>query len=504
MPLPHIYPSLAHLLADAAERAPEREALVCGEERLNYGEYLACSGAFARELLEHDLRGERVALVLGNSPDICIAMFGVHAAGAVAVPLNPDYTAHELEPILADAAPRGIVYDETSRAAVEPLADRLGIRYRVHAGEGGRRLTAARAGDASLPEPFPGPGDLATIQYTGGTTGRAKGAMLSHHAITVNIAQREAMSPTESDVERILAVLPLFHVYGVSMCLHNAPYCRGTLVMVSRYHPERVIDALERERITLLAGSPTLFTGLLAFAGFPARSFPALKLSYSGGASLPEEVLRRWEAATGTPIYEGYGQSEAGPVISFNPVGRRKTGSVGVPLPETELQIVDVETGERVLPAGERGEIRLRGPQVMSGYWNNAEETARTLRDGWLYTGDIGELDEDGYVYIRDRKKDMVIVSGFNVYPREVEEVLYQHPAVAEVAVVGVPDAYRGELVKAYVVPAAGAQADAEALRAHCAERLIRYKVPAIIELVDALPRTGAGKIDKKALRART
>jgi len=503
MTLPLVHPSLVHMLEAAAEAAPGHEALVCADERMSYADYRACAAGLARELVDAGARGERVAILLGNSLDVCIAMFAAHAAGAQAVPLNPIYTRHELEPILTDAAPCAVIYDDTARAAAEPIAAALGIPHRVHVGAQGRRLTAWRGQTLALPQPFPAPQDIATIQYTSGTTGRAKGAMLTHRAISVNISQREANSPTAKACERILAVMPLFHVYGVAMCLHNAVYCYGTLVIVARFHPQAVIDAMAGEAITLLGGSPTLFTGLLNYPGFAEARFPALRLSYSGGAPLPEQVLRRWEETTGTPIYEGYGQSEAGPVISYTRSdGPRKPGAVGQPLPESQVQIVDVESGTRVLPAGERGEIRVHGPQVMSGYRNLPDETARTLRDGWLYTGDIGEFDSDGFLYIRDRKKDLVIVSGFNVSPREVEEVLYGHPAVREVAVVGVPDDYRGEILKAFVALRDGQTTDTEVLRGYCAEQLAKYKVPALIEFVPELPKTATGKVDKKRLRS--
>jgi long-chain acyl-CoA synthetase len=296
--------------------------------------------------------------------------------------------------------------------------------------------------------------------------------------------------------------MPLFHVYAVHMCLHLAVYCRGTLVMLPRYRPEWAIETLQRERITAFAGGPTVFTGLLGFPGFAGASFPDLRISYSGSAPLPEEVLRRWEAATACPILEGYGQTEAGPVLSFNPQeGRRKPGSVGVPVPLTEIEIVDTESGTTVLQRGERGEIRAKGPQIMSGYRNLPAETAAALRDGWLYTGDIGEIDSDGYLFIRDRKKDMAIVGGYNVYPREIDEVLYAHSDVSEVAAVGVPDAYRGEIIKAFVVVRPGSNPSADDLPLHCRDNLARYKVPAAIELVATLPKTPVGKIDKKALR---
>lgn len=504
MTLPRVFPSVVHMLADAVARAPAREALVMGGERLTYAEYARCAAGLAAELKSVGVAGGRVAFVLGNSLDICIAYFGVHAAGAQAVPLNPLYTPRELEQMLGDAAPALVLYEPGVAANVEPVAAKLGIPQRWKIGSGARRLTAWR-GAAGLEAklPLPDPDSLATLQYTGGTTGRSKGVDVAHRAYAYNISQREALMPSRPDVERILCVMPLFHVYASHVCLHTAAYARATLVVQPRYRPEEALKALTDEKITIFGGSPTIYTSLLSYAGFGRADLSALYYSVSGSAALPATVLEQWEARVGTPIVEGYGQSEAGPVLTYNPLnGVRKPGSVGIPVPDTEVEIVDLEKGERVLPAGEKGEIRARGPQIMAGYRNLPKETAETLRGGWLYTGDIGEFDAEGYLYIRDRKKEMVIVSGYNVFPREVEIVLYQHPAVREAAVIGVPDTYRGEIVKAYVSLKPGAIANVDELVAHCRTNLAKYKIPAAVEIVPDLPKTAVGKIDKKQLKA--
>lgn len=503
MPLPRVFPSVVHMLAEAAAAAPRREALVMGAERLTYEDYARCATGLAAELKSLGAAGQRVAFVLGNSLDICIAYFATHAAGAQAVPLNPLYTARELEQMLADAAPVAVFYEAAVAAAAEPVAAKLGIAHRWLIGAGGRRLTAWRGAaqlDGTLP--LPDPDSLATLQYTGGTTGRAKGVNLTHRAYATNISQREALMPSRPDVERILCVMPLFHVYASHVCLHTAAYARGTMVTLPRYHPEETVKALAAEKITIFAGSPTIYTSLLSYEGFARADLSSLTYSVSGSAALPATVLEQWEARVGTPIVEGYGQSEAGPVLTYNPLhGVRKPGSVGVPVPDTVVEVVDLETGTRVLGTGEKGEIRARGPQLMQGYRNLPKETAETLRDGWLHTGDIGEFDPDGYLYIRDRKKEMVIVSGYNVFPREVEIVLYQHPAVREAGAIGVPDAYRGEILKAYVSLKPGAGATVDDLLAHCRANLAKYKIPAALEIVADLPKTAVGKIDKKQLK---
>ena len=500
--MPPVFETVVHMLADAAARAPESEALVCDDRRLSYREYLSCVAGFARELDERmGVRGGRVATILGNSLESAVATFAVHAAGAQLVPLNPLYTARELMQILEDAQPTAVLFDSAIAETVAPLAARLKISA-VSFGPGAQRLDRWRDDAVELPA-LPRPDDPATLQYTGGTTGRAKGVELTHRAISTNVAQREGLLPTVPDQERLLCAMPLFHIYAVSMALHLTAYCRGTLVILPRYRPDLVLKTLVDEAITIFPGSPTIFTGVMAFEGFAATDFSHLRLCYSGSSALPEETLRRWQAATGCPVHEGYGQTEAGPVLSFNPVGQPvRPGAVGIPVPATEIQIVDPADGTRVLAIGEPGEIRARGPQIMAGYRNLPQETAATLRDGWLYTGDIGVLDRDGWLTIRERKKDMAIVGGYNVYPREVDEVLYMHPDVQEAAAIGVPDAYRGEVIKAFVVVRPGAAADGASLLAHCARNLAKYKVPTTIELVASIPKTTVGKIDKKELRA--
>ncbi len=360
--------------------------------------------------------------------------------------------------------------------------------------------TAGGPAPSALPA-LPRPDALALLQYTGGTTGRAKGVELSHGAIAINVAQRESLLPGKQG-DRVLCVMPLSHAYGMAMGLFLAPNCVGTLVLLPRYHGESVLAAIERERIGVFPGSPTLYTALMAHAGFAGTDWSSLHTCYSGASALAAATLARWRETVGAPIHEGYGMTETGPVLAFNPLaGPVKPGSVGIAVPLTEIEIVDVATGTQVLATGETGEIRARGPQCMQGYRNRPQETAQALRDGWLYTGDIGRLDADGYLFIQDRKKDMVIVGGYNVYPREVEDVLFSHPDVVDAAVVGMPDAFRGEMLVAHVVARMDAPHDPEPLLALCRERLARYKLPARIRFTDALPKTPANKTDKTALR---
>ncbi len=482
-------------MLDACARSrPGAEALVCGKDRLSYGAYGAAVGAMAEDLRGSGLSGGRVALVMPNSADFAVALMGSLAAGAETAPLNPLYTAHELTGILDDCRPGLILAAPETAAVVTEVARALGLPAPRIVGPGADRLIGGRA---ALPLPDPDMPGL--LQYTGGTTGRPKGVRITHRASAVNVGQRQALVPVMAD-DRILAMTPMYHVYASSMGLFAAPLVGAALVILPRYAPDLVFDTVAAERISFFLGSPTIFNGLLAAPGLADADLSSLRVSYSGSAALAVETLAAWQRQTGSVVCEGYGQTECGPVLTSNPSdGPRKTGSVGPALPDTQLQIVDVETGMRQLPPGEPGEIRALGPQVMMGYLNRPEETAATLRDGWVYTGDIGEMDADGYLFVRDRKKDMVIVSGFNVYPREIEEVLYALPGVIEAAAFGLPDPRTGERL---LVHAVAPRLTPEDLAAHLAGRLTRYKQPRQIVMVASLPKTPIGKIDKPALRA--
>lgn len=500
--LPFVHNTVVHMLADAGERAGAAVALATDNDQLDYCQLVRCAGEFAAELQSLGRSGDRVALICNNSIDMAVAMFAVHAAGMQVVPINPILTERELTYILSDAEPVAVIFGDDTTARVAPVAKALDIHQLIAVGGNGRSLTSSRSNPAArLPNAFPEPDSFATLQYTGGTTGLPKGVNITHRQLTTNISQREAFWPTIPDQEVVLCVMPLFHVYASSMCLHLAAYCRGKLVIQPRYHPDAVLDAIERQGITLLPVGPTIFHGLMTLRRFVDTDFSTLRRAYSGSAPLPEETLRRWTAKTGTQILEGYGQTEAGPVLTVNPDSLPIIpGSVGVPLPKTEIQIVDVVNGTTVLAVGQEGEIRARGPQIMSDYRNRPEETAAALRDGWLYTGDIGRLDKANVLYITDRKKDMAIVGGYNVYPREIDEILFAHPNVIEAAAVGVPDTYRGEVIHAFVV--VSGKADTKMLTAYCRSQLAKYKVPQEFHIVDQLPKTTVGKIDKAAMRA--
>jgi long-chain acyl-CoA synthetase len=475
-------------LRRAAVTAPDAEAVVCGPVRLSYRTYLRAVAGFAAELRALGAADVRIALLCGNSADAAVATLAIQAAGAVFCPMNPAYTERELRQILTDCRPLIAVCDVACAPLVRLLATEAGVAHVVTLDGDLDRFTAA--GDVMLS--LPDPDALGMIQYTGGTTGRPKGVMLTHRAIATNVLQREAFLPTR-DGDRFLCMMPLFHSFALAMNLYQALVCAGTLVILPRYRPDWVVAALGEERITVLPAGATVFTGLLGYEGFGSADLRHLLVCYSGASALPVDILRRWEHATGAPIYEGYGQTEAGPILTYNsPRFPMKPGHVGLPLPGTEVQIVGGV-------AGQPGEIRARGPQIMLGYWNRPEETAAALRDGWLHTGDIGAIDADGHLAILDRLKDMVITGGYNVYPREVDDVLLMHPAVREAASFGVPDGYRGEVLHAVVVLHCAVAV--EDILVHCRANLAKYKVPVLVGVVESIPKTAVGKVDKMALR---
>lgn len=386
---------------------------------------------------------------------------------------------------------RIIVAEVGARVEIGPEAVRLGELLAAH--------------DDRDPGVVVKASDVAVLQYTGGTTGLPKGAMLTHFNLVANVLQVAEMGdPVEPGETRVLTILPLFHSYGMTTCLNLGMYHGSRLVLLPRFDIDQVMQAIKEHQITAFPGVPTMYVAVLNYPNAEAYGIANIRTIGSGGSALPLEVADTFERKFGAKIGEGYGLSEASPVTHVNPnwaPGIQRRGSIGIPIPDTDARIVDVEIGERTLGPGEEGELVVRGPQVMKGYWNRPDETRQVLRDGWLYTGDIARMDADGFFYIVDRKKDMIIVSGYNVYPREVEEVLYMHPAVMEAAVIGIPDPYKGEVPKAFVACKPGHHVTAEEILAHCRRHLAPYKVPREVEFRSELPKTSVGKILRRALR---
>ena len=477
-------PTTSAILERAASDWPDAVALVFGTDQLSYREYYAKVRMLAQRLVQLGAAGSKVAIVLPNGIDIAIAIFAVQAAGAASATLNPDYTPSELAPMLEQVAPVVTITTDDLLASLEPLVAQHGNIFTVAS------LFAGDAPDIALPDI--NPADIAVLQFTGGTTGTPKGAMLSHRAVAINVAQREAVLPTVPGDERVICIMPLYHSFAAAMCLHLTAYAGGTLHILPRYRPDWVMDCIADHRITRLPAGPTVFNSLLGFDGLQRGRVTSLRCAYSGSAPLPHDTLSRWEVLTGVSIFEGYGQSEAGPILTYHgPSMRLKQGSVGPALPNTEIAIAGPD---------EVGEIVARGPQLMNEYLGRPDATAEALIDGWLQTGDIGRLDEDGYLFIEDRKKDMAIVGGYNVYPREIDEILLSLPMVKEAATIGVPDAYRGEVIWSYLVADVH---DDSLVFAHCKVSLVKYKWPSRIIFIESLPKTNVGKIDKQALKLR-
>jgi len=521
---------LHHILEESARKYPRLTALLFFGRQITYAELDVLASRFAAGLQRLGVRqGTPVSIHLPNSPQFVIAYYGILKAGGIAVPHNPLYTEREIEHQLKDAGVEVAVTLSQFFPRVAAAAGRTGVRHVVFTGineympphlrllypikakrEGqwvrvtpGRGVLpfSALLADAP-PQPVAvSPDDPALYQYTGGTTGVPKAAVLTHRNLVYNTLQAAAWFPGSGHAgERAMAVLPFFHIYGMTSVLNFSLRLGMAIILVPRFDPEMVLHAVHRHRPTVFHGVPTMYSTLLNHAKLAHTDMRSIQTCISGAMGLPQEVQRRWEAVTGGRLVEGYGLTEAAPITHCTPVvGYRKPGSIGVPFPDTDARIADAETG-RTLPVGEVGELAVRGPQVMRGYLNRPEETAGVLRDGWLFTGDIARQDPDGFFFIVDRKKEMINVGGLKVFPREVEEVLYEHPAVREAAAIPAPDPMKGEVVKAYVALREGAAASPEELIAFCRQRLAPHKVPKAVEFRDTLPKTLIGKILRRAL----
>ena len=497
-----VYPTIVDALDAAAELQPGRPALICEDRQLTFAAYRCAVAGMARRLAQDHAPGTCIALVMGNSIEMAVALMGAYAARLQTAPLNPAYTDPELARLLADVAPATILCSPAQAGRVAALAGGADGPDILTVGEGGLDIWRwAADGTLALPA-RPGPEDRSAMFFTGGTTGLPKGAEHIHSAFICFCRQLHALWQLDFDRETVLNVAPLFHIWGHHFSVVFPLYIRATMVIVPQYRPDFVLDCLERHRVSVFAGGPAaIFLGLLGTEAIAQADLGALRYSIAGGSPCPADLLERWKARTGNEILEGLGMSEGAPIANNPTHGVRKRLSVGLTPPDTRIDIVDLETGTRVLPVGERGEVRVRGPQFTVGYRNRPDETAAAIRDGWLHTGDIGYFDEDGYLFLVDRKKELILVGGYNVYPREVDEAMTGHPAVAEAAAVAMPDPFLGEAVCVFVALLPGETATPEALHRHAESRLAKYKRPKSIRIVEALPKKGPGKIDKLALR---
>lgn len=500
--------SLTTLLDQTIEQYPDHIAITYFKETYTYTELKNAITKTAHALQEKGLKkGERVAIMLPNSPQYPISFYAALTCGAIVVQVNPMYQASELIHILNDSGTKVLIVLDK----LLPLVDRIRsqtlveevIPVAIENGEMPDELKSEKPVAVQQVTIDPKE-DIAVLQYTGGTTGTPKGAMLTHFNIVANVLQGAATSTVnvKKGKERVLTVAPLFHVYGMTSGMCITFYFGGNVILVPKFEVEMLVSLIEATKPTSFPGVPTMYIALLDYYKKKKFDLSCLNLCSSGSAPLPLEVLDRFNEISGTKVAEGYGLSEASPVTHRNPVtGLQKKGSIGIPIPNTDAKIVDIATGEKTLPYGEVGELIIKGPQIMKGYWNKPEETSHTIREGWLYTGDLATMDVDGYFFIVGRKKEMIIASGYNIYPIEVENVIYTHPAVLEAAVIGIPDAYRGETIHAVVALKEGNTLTKAELIAYCREHLSAFKVPVDVEFVEELPKTAVGKILKRTLQ---
>jgi long-chain acyl-CoA synthetase len=506
--------NLATILRSSARRAPDKTALIINDVKISYGQLHGLAQKFAGGLLELGVRrGQHVALMLPNVPQFLVAYYGAHYIGAPVVPLNvllaPDEIAYHLEDSDAVALVVWEGFYPQAKAGFERVS---GCKNLIVVKAAPTDLTAAE-GEVSFAalvgssEPVlemadTSPNDTAVVLYTSGTTGRPKGAELTHFSMFYNAeyAGTKILPAEEGGVA--LCTLPLFHSFGQTSVM-NACLTKGdTLVLLPKFDPKSAFELMHKHKVTNFQGVPTMYFALLNFPEADQYDLSSLKYAVSGGSAMPVEVIRAFEAKYKVTVLEGYGLSETSPVASFNMLDRpTKPGSIGVPIAHVEFKLVD-DNDQVITKSGVPGEICIKGINVMKGYLKKPEATAQSIKDGWFYTGDIAQRDDDGYYYIVDRKKDMIIRGGFNVYPREVEEVLYKHPAIVEAAVIGVKHPSHGEEVKAIVALKAGESVSAEQLIAYCKEHLAAYKYPRLIEFRAELPKGPTGKILKRELRS--
>jgi long-chain acyl-CoA synthetase len=529
--------SLVALFDDAVHKNRERVCIDFFGARTRYRDLGRDVSRLTAALQRRGIgKGHRIGLLLPNCPTYVIAYFAILKAGAVVVNLNPLYTAEELSALAADSGVAAVVTldltalhekaatllrsGSVSQLVVASFAQQLPFLKRVMfrlfrrrdiAKTARRRRGRVLSFEALLRERrTPKPvvidprEDVALFQYTGGTTGRPRAAMLTHANLTANVQQiLHYVGGREPGKDRILGILPLFHVFAMTAVMNLGIAIGAMMILMPKFDLPSAAKILRRKKPTILPGVPTLFTALLQSSRLRRSDLESLSFCISGGASLATELRNRFQQFSGCRLVEGYGLSETSPVVTLNPLnGTEKDGSIGQPLPCTIISIRDLDDPKREMPLGEPGEICVKGPQVMRGYWNRPEETEAAFIDGFLRTGDVGYVDTDGFVFIIDRIKDLINVSGFKVYPRQVEEAIYSHPAVSEVTVIGVPDPYRGEAPKAFVKLKEGHELTQEALMRHLSSKLSRMEIPSAIEFRDSLPKTLIGKLSKKELRA--
>jgi len=510
---------LPDILERTAKRYPDKDALIFKEDKMSFKELKDKVDRLATCLSGFGIKkGDSVAILLPNLSPCVISYYAILRIGAIVVMNNPLYSDRELEHQLNDSGARALITMDIFGNRMIDLRRKTGIRQIIYTSVLGTDVKPAEdvyKWEDILSKTSPSPpavelsfDDVAMYQYTGGTTGVSKGAMLTHRNLSCNVQQLASwlISPLKGGLKEgqgmSLSAPPFFHAFGLTAAMNSSIYLGWTQVMIPRPQPDQLLEAIRKFKPTFIFLVPTMYIGILNHPDFDKVDMKSIKFCGSGAAALPVQVIEKIQKKTGSPLMEGYGMTEASPITHINPFGGlRKPGSVGVPIQNTLSRIVDLKDGITPVPVGEVGEIVFKGPQVMKGYLNMPDETAEALKGGWLHSGDLGKMDKDGYFYVVDRKKDMVISGGYNVYPKEIEDVYLEHPKVAEAAAIGVPHPTRGEQVKLMLVLKEGEKATEEEMIEYCSDKLAKYKWPTMVEFRSELPKSAVGKILKHVLR---
>jgi len=510
---------LPDILERAAKRYPDKDALVFKEDKMSFKELKDKVDRLATFLSGFGIKkGYSVAILLPNLSPCVISYYAILRIGAIVVMNNPLYSDRELEHQLNDSGAKALITMDIFGNRMIDLRQKTGIKQIIYTSVLGTDVKPAEdvyEWEDILSKTSPSPpavelsfDDVAMYQYTGGTTGVSKGAMLTHRNLSCNVQQLASwlISPLKGGLKEgqgmSLSAPPFFHAFGLTAAMNSSIYLGWAQVMIPRPQPDQLLEAIRKFKPTFIFLVPTMYIGILNHPDFDKVDMKSIKFCGSGAAALPVQVIEKIQKKTGSPLMEGYGMTEASPITHVNPFGGlRKPGSVGVPIQNTLSRIVDLKDGITPVPVGEVGEIVFKGPQVMKGYLNMPDETAEALKGGWLHSGDLGKMDEDGYFYVVDRKKDMVVSGGYNVYPKEIEDVYLEHPKVAEAAAIGVPHPTRGEQVKLMLVLKEGENATEEEMIKYCSDKLAKYKWPTMLEFRSELPKSAVGKILKHVLR---
>jgi len=502
---------LQQILTKASQIHPEKTAIAYEEQNITYMQLETLSNQFANTLAKLGVnKGDRVAIFLPNIPAFIVAFFGILKAGAVVSTISSMHREREVEHQLADSGAQTVVTLDTLHPIVEKVKEKTQVKNVITTGSNKETnpllfdQLIQNSPKTDLKIKIDPNQDLAALQYTGGTTGKAKGAMLTHTNLLSNALAFATWIRTTQTQDTFLTALPLFHIYGMTTSMTAPISVAAKMVLTPKFDPTKILETIQNHKVTVFCGVPTMYSALLAHPQLPKYDLSSIRVCISGASPLPPQVQKHFMKITGGFLAEGYGLTEASPVTHCTPVDKSKKtikiGSIGLPLPDTDAKIVDIQTGA-LLKQGETGELAVKGPQIMKGYWQKTRETKQVLQDGWLLTGDIAHMDNQGYFYITDRKKDLIKYKDYSVYPREIEDILYEHPKIKLCAVVGKPDAFVGEVPKAYIVLKDGAEVTEKQIMDFVNQKVAPYKAIREVEFRSDLPLSGAGKVLKRQLK---